>query len=168
MKKSKSASAKISAITSVKMRKNSFLLCFLAVLLCLSGCSSAAGTGGADQDAQKSAARDTSRYLRITNYEPDTTDPQCTGDYYNVPLNVFDRLVEVRAEEDGSNSLVPSLAKSWEISDDGLVYTFHLHEGVKFSNGSPLTSSDVEYTLIRALTCPGSRAEDIGEFILGA
>lgn len=150
------------------MRKNSFLLCFLAVLLCLSGCSSAAGTGGADQDAQKSAARDTSRYLRITNYEPDTTDPQCTGDYYNVPLNVFDRLVEVRAEEDGSNSLVPSLAKSWEISDDGLVYTFHLHEGVKFSNGSPLTSSDVEYTLIRALTCPGSRAGDIGEFILGA
>ena len=43
-----------------------------------------------------------------------------------VALNIFDRLVEVKAGSDGTSEIVPSLAKSWEISDDGLTYTFHL------------------------------------------
>ena len=145
----------------------SVLALFTAVMLCISGCASASGTGGTDRAASGKDAADTSRYLRITGTEPDTADPQCTASYYNVPLNVFDRLVEVQVDDDGNSSFVPSLADSWEISDDGLVYTFHLHEGVTFSNGSPLTSSDVEYTLIRAITWPDSQAGDIGEYIVG-
>lgn len=145
----------------------SVLALFTAVMLCISGCTSVSGTGGKDLAAAGKDAADTSRYLRITGTEPDTADPQCTASYYNVPLNVFDRLVEVQVDDDGNSSFVPSLADSWEISDDGLVYTFHLHEGVTFSNGSPLTSSDVEYTLIRAITWPDSQAGDIGEYIVG-
>lgn len=141
---------------------------WIAVVLCLSACSSASSTVKTNQPASETAVADTSRYLRITSSEPDSTDPQCTGDYYTIPLNVFDRLVEIRTDDNGDNRLAPSLAESWEISDDGLVYTFRLHEGVTFSNGSPLTSSDVEYTLIRALTHPSSRAGDIGDFIAGA
>jgi peptide/nickel transport system substrate-binding protein len=38
------------------------------------------------------------------------------------------------------------LAKDWEISDDGTVYTFHLYEGVTWHDGKPLTSADVKYT----------------------
>lgn len=41
----------------------------------------------------------------------------------------------------------PSLAKSWEISPDGLTYTFHLQEGVKWHDGKPFTSEDVRFTL---------------------
>lgn len=145
----------------------SVLALFTAAMLCISGCASVSGTGGKDLAAAGKDAADTSRYLRITGTEPDTADPQCTASYYNVPLNVFDRLVEVQVDDDGNSSFVPSLADSWEISDDGLVYTFHLHEGVIFSNGSPLTSSDVEYTLIRAITWPDSQAGDIGEYIVG-
>lgn len=41
----------------------------------------------------------------------------------------------------------PALAKSWEISDDGLTYTFHLQEGVKWHDGKPFTSDDVKFSL---------------------
>ncbi|MEZ5853895.1 MAG: ABC transporter substrate-binding protein [Hyphomicrobiaceae bacterium] len=46
------------------------------------------------------------------------------------------------------------LAKSWEISKDGLTYTFKLHEGVKFHDGSPLTSADVKFTFDRIKSPP--------------
>lgn len=141
------------------------LAIILAAILLMSGCSS--GNAGGN-DSSGTDAGDLANYLRIVCDEPDTADPQCTEGDYDIPLNVFDRLVEVRTNKDGTNSFVPSLADSWEISDDGLVYTFHLHEGVTFSNGSPLTSSDVEYTLKRLLTHPDSWGGDMAEFILGA
>ncbi|MBR1558938.1 MAG: ABC transporter substrate-binding protein [Clostridia bacterium] len=149
------------------MRGRAALALLLAALLCLSGCASVDRVSSANT-AVPSAAPDTARYLRITAEEPNTVDPQCTDDFYDVALNVFDRLVEVEADPDGASRIVPSLAKSWEISDDGLIYTFHLHPGVTFSNGAPLTASDVEYTLVRALTHPDSYSGDIGEFILGS
>lgn len=55
----------------------------------------------------------------------------------------------VRADPEGGDELVPALAESWEVSDDGLTYTFTLREGVKFSNGQPLTAEDVTFSLDR-------------------
>ncbi|WP_102222668.1 ABC transporter substrate-binding protein [Acidimangrovimonas sediminis] len=46
----------------------------------------------------------------------------------------------------------PSLAKSWEISKDGLTYTFHLQPDVKFSDGKPMTAEDVVFTMDKFLT----------------
>ena len=62
-------------------------------------------------------------------------------------VNIYDQLV--RTANDGA-SLTPDLATSWDISKDGLVYTFHLRKGVVFHNGQPLTSQDVKFTLDRA------------------
>lgn len=42
---------------------------------------------------------------------------------------------------------VPDLAEKWDISSDGLVYTFHLKKDIKFSDGSPVTADDVAFTL---------------------
>jgi len=59
----------------------------------------------------------------------------------------YDSLVKITAD-DWTNP-VPSLAESWQVSDDGLVYTFHLRSGVKFSSGNPLTAEDVRFSWMR-------------------
>lgn len=111
------------------------VLMMLIISFCLAGCSS----DDSSDDENKTETSYTSDFLRIAVDEPDTADPQCTDGNYDIPLNVFDCLIEIKAKKDGTSSFVPSLADSWKVSDDGLVYTFHLHKGVKFSNGSPLT-----------------------------
>ena len=67
-----------------------------------------------------------------------------------VYANVFEGLTRIGR----TGEVLPALASSWEISDDGLTYTFPLQEGVTFHDGAELTSSDVKFSLDRA------RAED--------
>ncbi|MBV1896178.1 MAG: ABC transporter substrate-binding protein [Rhodobacteraceae bacterium] len=64
--------------------------------------------------------------------------------------NIFEGLTRFM----GDGSIVPGLAKSWEISDDGLVYTFMLQDGVTFHDGTTMDAEDVKFSLDRA------RAED--------
>ena len=88
-------------------------------------------------------------------YDISTMDVAQTTDNYMVPMNVFDRLFESVAQDDGSTAVVPSLCESYAVSDDGRTYTFTLRSGVVFSNGSALTASDVQYTFERLLTAGG-------------
>ncbi len=64
--------------------------------------------------------------------------------------NIFEGLTRFAAD----GSVLAGLAESWTISDDGLVYTFSLHSGVSFHDGSAMDSADVKFSLDRA------RAED--------
>ncbi|SFU14853.1 ABC transporter substrate-binding protein [Sedimentitalea nanhaiensis] len=64
--------------------------------------------------------------------------------------NIFEGLTRIM----GDGSVVPGLAESWEISDDGLVYTFKLRDGVTFHDGTTMDAEDVKFSLDRA------RAED--------
>ncbi len=76
-----------------------------------------------------------------------TLDPQklpSTAEI-NFCANIFDTLVTM----DENLEVQPSLAESWEMSDDGLSYTFKLRQGVKFHNGTELKASDVAYTAKR-------------------
>lgn len=111
---------------------------------------------------------DVSAFLVAVEDEPDTVDFQCTSIHYTVAQNVFNRLVEMENDENGDMEILPSLAESWEISEDGREYTFHLRKGITYSNGSPLTSSDVQYTFTRLLTHPDSCNQDIVDIIAGA
>jgi peptide/nickel transport system substrate-binding protein len=63
----------------------------------------------------------------------------------NMLENVYDTLVMF----DSSLQIVPGLAESWTASDDGLVWTFTLREGVTFHDGTPLTASDVKFSIER-------------------
>ena len=139
-------------------------LAFVAALA-LVGC---APSQNANSPQAASQQPDTSRYIVVIDDEPDTVDFQCTSIYYAIATNVFDRLVETKVDANGNAHIAPSLAESWEVSDDGRIYTFHLRKGVTFSNGSPLTSSDVLYTFTRLLTHPDSCNTDIAEPIVGA
>ncbi len=60
---------------------------------------------------------------------------------------IFDGLVEYGE----GLSLIPGIAKSWDISEDGTTYTFYLRDGIKFHNGQTLTAEDVKYTYERIL-----------------
>ncbi|HSJ57465.1 MAG TPA: ABC transporter substrate-binding protein [Anaerolineae bacterium] len=86
---------------------------------------------------------------------------------YGVARNIYSTLVRLGYE--GDLNVHPDLATSWDISDDGKVYTFHLREGVKFHTGQELTAHDVKFTFER-LYDPNlaSPASFFGQFIVGA
>lgn len=141
-------------------------LALIMAALTLAAC--AGGGGNAPGKSQVAAEPDTIRYLVAIEDEPDTVDFQCTSIHYTVAQNVFNRLVEMENDAGGEAEILPSLAERWEISDDRRSYTFYLRDGVTFSNGSPLTASDVLYTFTRLLTHPDSCNQDIADNIVGA
>ena len=61
-------------------------------------------------------------------------------------MQIFSGLVAL----DRDMNLVPDIAESWEINDDGNTYTFHLRQGVKFHNGEEVTAADFKYSWERA------------------
>ncbi|HEU5422912.1 MAG TPA: ABC transporter substrate-binding protein, partial [Nitrolancea sp.] len=61
------------------------------------------------------------------------------------------QLFSALVQFDEKLSIVPDLAEKWDISDDGLNYTFHLRQGLKFHNGDTLTGKDFVYTYNRTL-----------------
>lgn len=92
---------------------------------------------------------------------PDTLDPHTTSGTltFQTIRSFYDTLVE----PDRSGELVPALAESWDVSDDNLVWTFTLREGVVFHNGDVLTSADVKATFERLLR-PETASPNAGEF----
>ena len=62
--------------------------------------------------------------------------------------NVYETLVKLEAD----GSITGLLAESWEVSDDGLTYTFHLRDGVTFHNGETLDADDVVFSIDNVLT----------------
>ncbi len=64
-------------------------------------------------------------------------------------MSIYDQLVRVN---EAGTALEPGLAEKWEVSPDGLTYTFHLRKGVTFSDGTPLKASDVKFSVNRAKT----------------
>lgn len=81
--------------------------------------------------------------------EPETLDVhKMTG----VPEAHLSRdLYEGLVAEAADGTLIPGVAESWEVSDDGLVYTFKLRADAKWSDGSPLTAEDFVYSFRRCL-----------------
>ncbi len=83
-------------------------------------------------------------------------DPVIPSDNMSIwtMLLIYDQLIRVAAD---GNSLEGGLAETWERSEDGLTYTFHLRSGVTFHDGSAVTTDDVIYSLGRLTTDPNSQ-----------
>jgi oligopeptide transport system substrate-binding protein len=95
-------------------------------------------------------------FNRGNGAEPESLDPQkLTG----VPeANITYDLDEGLITLDAKGEQTPGAAEKWEVSDDGLVYTFHLRKDGKWSNGDPVTADDVVYSL-RRLVDPATAAD---------
>jgi peptide/nickel transport system substrate-binding protein len=93
--------------------------------------------------------------LRVGLEEPINLDPASGSNDPEVLLNrhIYDYLIELLPD----GSLAPSLAESWDISDDGLVYTLNLVQNATFHDGKAFTSEDVVFTFNR-LVATGSTA----------
>ena len=101
--------------------------------------------------------------------QPDNIDPSITNNSFAwaALINCFEGLVTYDTTD---GSLTAGNAKDWTISDDGLVYTFNLREGLKWSDGTPLTAEDYVYTFQRVLT-PETTANYFGllaDYVLNA
>ncbi len=95
------------------------------------------------------AAEGGNRIVFQMDGEPDRMDP--TMNDYSRGSYAIQALFRglYKFAEDGT--LVPALAESYDLSEDETVYTFHLREGLKWSDGSPLTANDFEYSWKRVL-----------------
>lgn len=91
-----------------------------------------------------------------------TLDPAIGYDWQNWSMikSLYDGLMDY---EPGTTELRPGLAESYDISDDGMVFTFKLREGVKFHNGRVMTAEDVKYSLDR-VTDPKTQSPGAGFF----
>ena len=68
---------------------------------------------------------------------------QITNTWSDIEAPIFETLINM----DGNGNYSAGLAKDWSLSDDSLTFTLNLRDGVKFSDGSDLTSEDVKFTL---------------------
>jgi len=103
--------------------------------------SSALAAGGSVRRASGSA-QDTSTLLFGMATDADFLDPRQinTQEAYHVCANLYDCLV---LYDLGATTIRPGLAESWDISEDGLTYTFHLRQGVSFHDGTAFNADAV-------------------------
>lgn len=118
--------------------------------------SSEASSASSSEAASESTGASAQEMTFVLSNEPDGIDPGVTNNSFAqyVIINCFEGLVTY----DKTGSVVPGSAESWDISEDGTVYTFHLRDGLKWSDGSDLTAEDFVYSIQRVLT-PATTAQ---------
>ena len=109
------------------MRKKFLLAAALIMIITLTACGSASGP---DADTLVYGSKD---YTRINP----AMDEHC-----EINALIFDGLTD----HDGSNEVVPRLARDWSYDDETFTYTFRLEENVKWHDGEPFTADDVRFT----------------------
>jgi len=120
----------------------------IGVVAACSGPATPAGTG-TSTGAGTSSGPGVDTLVIANAVKVDTLDPEANSVNESIWLdqNLYSRLLQPNAT---GTALLPDLATSWDISANGLSYTFHLRPDAKFSNGSPVTAADVVYSIERS------------------
>ncbi|MDE6699776.1 MAG: ABC transporter substrate-binding protein, partial [Acetatifactor sp.] len=121
----------------MKKRFHVYFMVALLIMTALGGC--AGGTGESSEDK--------SSVVVGIQQDIDSLDPHkaTAAGTKEILFNIFEGLVK----PDPNGNLMNAVASDYSISEDGLVYTFTLREGVKFHNGDEVTAEDVKYSLER-------------------
>jgi peptide/nickel transport system substrate-binding protein len=129
----------------MKMNKNQSII---AVMICISVLLAACGGGGTPAAQQEEAKPQFAVYA--LNSEPLTNwDPAIEfSNGIHLHNNMYEQLLRY---DPATEKTLPLLAESYSVSDDGLVWTFKIRQGVKFQNGDALTADDVKYSLDRTI-----------------
>src|SRR5205814_2061792 len=125
-----------------------FLLANMCLLL-LSACSVFGGDNQPIKMVKAPLAKQVYSVPEVGITDFDTLDPARARD--TASLNAVQMLFTGLVQLNNHLQVHPQLAQSWKQSDDGVTWTFHLKRGLKFSDGAPLTASDVVYSINRAL-----------------
>ena len=130
--------------------KRKLLACALAVTVCasllLSGCGSPKDS---EKDAGKAESAKASELRIAISANPPSLDPPSVNSNIvgGIGIHVYEPLFAMNANYEPT----PVLAESYEVSEDGMVYTIKLREGVKFHNGEEMTADDVVASMNRWL-----------------
>lgn len=132
------------------MKKSKVKQILAVVLAATLGLSVLTGCGGS-KTADKGSAPGGDKQELVFNLAADTKtlDPGLNQsvDGAIIAVNAFEGLAKL----DDKDKAIPGQAEKWEVSPDGLKYTFHLKKDLKWSNGDPLKASDFEYAWKRVL-----------------
>lgn len=103
----------------------------------------------AEEETEETTQAAAQELTFVLNNEPDTIDPTITNNSFATPfiVNCFEGLVTYNE----AGEVVPGNAETWSSNDDMTVYTFKLREGLKWSDGTPLTANDYVYSAFRVL-----------------
>jgi peptide/nickel transport system substrate-binding protein len=120
------------------------VLCSLMIAVSFSGCTQ-------QQQGGKPEIKNPTTYVRYDIGEPKTLDPAEAYDSASTDMvnNIYDRLVTYKGND--TKTIYPSLATDWSVADDQLTWTFHLRQGITFSNGDTFDANDVKYSFDRVL-----------------
>ena len=91
------------------------------------------------------AAAEGDTLIAVLASDPVSYNPDAAMD--DPTLMVLENVLSKLICFDYAGNLMPDLATSWDVSEDGLTVTFHLREGVKWHDGEPFTSADVKWSL---------------------
>ena len=129
--------------------KKKFALLLAAAMVSttvLSGCGGSKDNGADAGNAGAVTAEGNNLVVQL-GPDPETMDPALNSaiDASNMIIHLFEPLLNI----DKDNNVIGGMAETWEVSEDGLTYTFHLRDGLKWSDGSEFTSEDFVYTFKR-------------------
>ena len=141
----------------MKMRNIAAAAMAGALAVSLAACGSSASTGAANAtgEAADAAEAGSTGFTVQLGPNPETLDPALNAavDGGNTLITIEEPLLII----DENNEVKPGQAESYEVSDDGLTWTFHMRDGLKWSDGSDLTAADFEYSFKR-LASPDTAA----------
>jgi peptide/nickel transport system substrate-binding protein len=121
----------------------------VAAALALAACGSGSGSGGDSSAA--SGTPDASAEIVIGSTNEPTGLVRNVGGSSGVSQTMTRNVFEGLTSVDVDGQVIPTLAESWDVSEDGLTYTFHLQPDVTFHDGTPLTADDVVWSISEAI-----------------